>query len=203
MAYYRAIAPDYGAGALDLPGGEELERALEDFHVAGDVLELACGPGTWTPQLLLHAESLTAVDASPEMLQLAETTVPPGRVRFIESDLFAWQPGRRYDVVFFGFFLSHVPTERLAEFFSLVDRCLEPGGRVLFFDDAYRTAEELIEGERSEAIERRTGGGEAFRIVKVPHEPKALQERLSGLGWDIAVRATAGPFFYGAGSRAG
>lgn len=202
IGYYRAIAGEYGAGGLDLPGGEELARVLEDFHVTGNVLELACGPGTWTRQLLLHADSLTAVDASPEMLELAEATVPPGRVRFVHSDLFAWEPDRRYDVVFFGFFLSHVPTDRLAEFFSLVGRCLEPEGRVLFFDDAYRTEEELIEGARSEAIERRTGGGEAFRIIKVPHQPIVLQEHLLTLGWAIEVRATAGPFFYGAGARA-
>jgi hypothetical protein len=33
-------------------------------------------------------------------------------VRFICADLFAWSPERRYDVVFFGFWLSHVPLER-------------------------------------------------------------------------------------------
>ncbi|HSO53096.1 MAG TPA: class I SAM-dependent methyltransferase [Actinomycetes bacterium] len=32
------------------------------------MLELACGPGVWTGQLLRHASDVTAVDASPEML---------------------------------------------------------------------------------------------------------------------------------------
>src|SRR6266511_3494592 len=29
--------------------------------------------------------------------------------RFIRADIFEWVPDRRYDVVFFGFWLSHVP----------------------------------------------------------------------------------------------
>jgi len=45
-------------------------------------------------------------------------------VRFIQADLFAWRPDRRYDVVFMGFWLSHVPAERFASFWSLVADCL-------------------------------------------------------------------------------
>jgi ubiquinone/menaquinone biosynthesis C-methylase UbiE len=89
------------------------------------VLELACGPGTWTTRLLRHAEDVTAVDASPEMLAIASTRVDAGQVRFVSADLFRWRPDCRYDVVFFGFWLSHVPPERFASFWSLVADCLK------------------------------------------------------------------------------
>jgi SAM-dependent methyltransferase len=125
-------------------GGGELEAALDDFRPAGDVLELACGPGTWTVQLLRHAAKLTALDASPEMLALAAEKAG-GRVRFVQADLFEWEPDRRYDVVFFGFWLSHVPLERFDSFWSLVADAHAPGGRVFFADDGYRTPDELIE----------------------------------------------------------
>jgi ubiquinone/menaquinone biosynthesis C-methylase UbiE len=108
-AYYSALAPDYLDQGLDLPGGAELTDALDAFRPAGSVLELACGPGTWTPQLLHHASDVTAVDASPEMLAIAASRVPGAPVRFAEADVFTWQPDRRYDVVFMGFWLSHVP----------------------------------------------------------------------------------------------
>jgi trans-aconitate methyltransferase len=88
----------------------------------GSVLELACGPGTWTAQLLHHAADVTAVDASPEMLAIASARVGGERVRFVPADLFRWQPDRRYDVVFFGFWLSHVPAERFASFWSVVSQ---------------------------------------------------------------------------------
>jgi hypothetical protein len=51
-----------------------------------------------------------------------------------------------------GFWLSHVPLERFGAFWSLVDECLAPGGRVFFVDDAHRTPDELIEGAASSTI---------------------------------------------------
>jgi hypothetical protein len=71
VAYYRARAPEYLDGALHAPGGDELKAALDAFAPRGEVLKLACGPGSWTPRLLHYAASVTAVDASPEMLALA------------------------------------------------------------------------------------------------------------------------------------
>ena len=202
VSYYRALAPEYLDGVLRLPGGDEIEAALDAFAPSGDVLELACGPGPWTPRLLRDATTVTAVDAAPEMLAIARETVgDDARVRFVCADLFTWRPGRRYDVVFFGFWLSHVPLERFAAFWALVDDCLAPDGRVFFVDDGYRTADELVEGAESSTIQRRLSDGSTHRAVKVPHTPEALERRLAELGWDIAVSPTAGPFFWGAGGR--
>jgi SAM-dependent methyltransferase len=203
-AYYSALAPDYLDQLLDLPGGAELADALDAFRPAGSVLELACGPGTWTPQLLRHASDVTAVDASPEMLAIAASRVPDGApVRFVEADLFTWEPDRQHDVVFMGCWLSHVPARRFESFWSLVAAALVPQGRVFFVDDRYRTPDELIEGPASSTIQRRTPDGTAYRIVKVPYEPADLERQLRELGWDITVTPTAGPFFWGAGNRAG
>lgn len=200
IAYYRALAPDYLDGGLDLPGGDELTAALDAFGPAGSVLELACGPGLWTGQLLRHATDVTAVDASPEMLAIAAARIGGPRVRFIQADLFSWHPDRRYDAVFAGFWLSHVPAERFESFWSLVADCLKPAGRVFFADDGYRTPDELIEGPSSPVIRRQTPDGTAYRIVKMPHRPAELERQLRQLGWDIKVTPTAGPFFWGAGS---
>jgi SAM-dependent methyltransferase len=201
-AYYRALAPDYLKQVLDVPGGDELTEALDAFQPAGSVLELACGPGVWTGQLLRYAADVTAVDMSPEMLAIAAARVPGERVRFIHGDIFTWKPDRRYDVVFFGFWLSHVPAERFESFWSMVADCLKPGGRVFFADDAYRTEDELIEGPASSTIRRQTPDGTAYRIVKVPHQAGDLERRLRLRGWNIDVTATEGPFYWGQGSLA-
>ena len=207
LAYYRARAPEYTETAIpELPTGRlaharelVLER-LDAFDPSGDVLELACGPGTWTAALLRHARSLTAVDAAPEMLALAaERLGRDERVRFVEADLFHWEPDHRYDAVFFGFWLSHVPLERFEAFWSLVRACLKPDGRVAFVDDALRTPEELIEGLDSSTIRRRLKNGVEFRAVKVPHTAADLQRRIAELGWDIEVTPLAGQFFWGEG----
>jgi demethylmenaquinone methyltransferase/2-methoxy-6-polyprenyl-1,4-benzoquinol methylase len=199
-AFYRAVAAEYDDHALPF-ADDELVQALDAFRPTGSVLELACGPGTWTPQLLRHATDVTAVDASAEMLGIASARVGQQRVRFVLADLFGWRPDRRYDVVFFGFWLSHVPAERFASFWSLVADCLQPDGRVFFVDDAYRTDEELIEGEHSPVIQRRLTDGTAYRIVKVPHQAADLEQQLDRMGWRIKVHPTAGPFYWGSGTR--
>jgi SAM-dependent methyltransferase len=201
LAYYRALAADYLNQGLDLPGGGEMTEALDAFQPTGSVLELACGPGVWTGRLLRYAADVTAVDASPEMLAIAAACVGRERVRFIQADLFTWKPDRRYDVVFIGFWLSHVPAERLESFWSLVADCLRPEGRVFFTDDAYRTPDELVEGPSSSTIRRQIPDGTAYRLVKVPHQPEDLERRIRELGWEIRVTKTAGPFYWGAGSR--
>jgi SAM-dependent methyltransferase len=202
VAYYRARAPEYSqSGMIEVTKAQQnsAERALleevEKFGPAGDVLELACGPGTFTSLLRRHATTLTAVDASPEMLALARAKAPDAR--FIEADLFGWRPDRRYDVVFFGFWLSHVPLERFEPFWAMVGDALKPSGRVFFVDDAFRTEDELIEGPQSSTIRRTLRDGTAFRAVKVPHTPDELQARLEELGWSISVRPLVDPFFIG------
>jgi len=201
LAYYRAIAPEYEEHFISEPGADELVAAVDAFGVAGHVLELACGPGVWTGVLLQGAASLTAVDGSPEMLARCQARFGSERTRFIQADLFTWKPDRRYDVVFFGSWLSHVPLAQFEAFWELVASCLEPTGRVLFLDDAFRPAEELIEGEASATVQRRLKNGTPYRAIKVPHRAAELQARLGGLGWNIRVTATRGPFYWGAGTR--
>jgi SAM-dependent methyltransferase len=200
VAYYSARAAEYEDYAIHGPGGSELVAALECFRPVGHVLELACGTGLWTELLVRHATSVTAVDASSEMLAIASARVSDERVRFIQADLFTWGPDRRYDVVFFGFWLSHVPLERFESFWSLVSDCLETDGRVFFCDDGCRTPDELIYGDSSSVIRRRLNDGTSYRAVKVPHEPKRLEERLAGRGWRVTVTQTSGPFFWGVGT---
>ena len=192
-AYYQALGEDYLHQGLDLPGGGELARALEAFRPTGRVLELACGPGVWTGQLLRHATEVTAVDASPEMLAAAAARAGSDRVRFVRADLFDWVPDRRYDVVFFGFWLSHVPPERFDAFWSLVAAGLAEDGRVFFADDAYRTPDELVHGPSSSTIRRRLADGDvaaATRALGRPHRVEGVvvrgHMRGRGLGFPTA-----------------
>jgi demethylmenaquinone methyltransferase/2-methoxy-6-polyprenyl-1,4-benzoquinol methylase len=166
------------------------------------VLELACGPGLWTESLHRSAASVTAVDAAPEMLARARKRVgPDASIRFVEADLFSWHPTRRYDAVFFGFWISHVPEDSFCSFWNLVDEALAPDGRVFFFDDNHRTDLELVEGIHSPIVERTLNDGTPFRVIKIPYEPAALERRLRALHWNISVTGTSGPFYSGTGSR--
>lgn len=194
LADYRAVANEYETYNFDVAGLDELLAAIAAFRPTGDVLELACGAGIWTQGLARSATSITAVDAAPEMLARARARDGVESVNFVQADLFAWRPDRRYDTVFFGFWVSHVPEEHFESFWSLVGECLRPGGNVFFFDDNYREEAELIEGKSSPIVERRTKDGTPFRLVKVPFRAEDLERRLRAIGWDIDVTPTAGPF---------
>jgi SAM-dependent methyltransferase len=204
--YYRALAPAYAEEALVPLSGDqaaELERDLAvafDAHFHGDVLELACGPGTWTAMLAQRAARVTAIDGAPEMLEVAARSTPGGNVRFERADLFSWRPARRYDAVFFGFFLSHVPDGRFEDFWAAVADALVPGGHVVFVDDAYRAPEELVYGTDSSVIMRHREGADGYRIVKMPHTSAGLAARLAELGWSFDMH-DHGPFFWGLGTR--
>ncbi len=201
LAYYRAVAGEYHTHTLDVPGQQELVNAISSWAPEGDVLELACGTGLWTKWLLRSATSVTAVDGAPEMLALAQARVgPTPGVRFVEADLFSWRPDRRYDAVWFGFWISHVPEERFESFWRMGADGLAPGGRVFFFDDNHRTDEELVDGPDTPIVERRLHDGSRYRVIKIPYRPEQLEQRLRALGWEFAM-AGSGPFYWGSGGR--
>jgi demethylmenaquinone methyltransferase/2-methoxy-6-polyprenyl-1,4-benzoquinol methylase len=199
VAYYRARAPNYD----DVYLGKDWDRCLKELPIAGDVLELACGSGHWTPLLAARARSVTAIDAAPEMLALARQRAKDLPVEFIQADVFIWQPPRRYDTVFFAFWLTHVPPARFAAFWSMVGMALAPGGRVCFVDDSdqERAGERFLSEQPTPAVWRRLGDGSEHRIVKVYYTPGELTASLAEVGWSAEVRETSTPLLVGTAQR--
>jgi ubiquinone/menaquinone biosynthesis C-methylase UbiE len=179
----------------------EVQAALDRFEPDGGVLELACGTGLWTRRLLAHARSLTVIDASPEMLELARVRVDDAGVRYVQADLFAWEPDHTCDVCFFAFWLSHVPEERFEAFWEKVKQAVEPRGRVFFVDSSRSeqasAVDHTLPGQGEETMLRRLADGREYRVVKRFYEPHALQQRLTELDWDAHVQSTPEFFIYG------
>jgi demethylmenaquinone methyltransferase/2-methoxy-6-polyprenyl-1,4-benzoquinol methylase len=220
LDYYRARALEYDkwwmregrfdrgpeANARWFAETTELERVLERFDPRGNVLELACGTGLWTRHLVDYADTVTAVDAAPEVLAINRVRVGDASVRYLEADLFAWSPEERYDACVFAFWLSHVPQARFAEFWTMVAGCLKPGGRVLFIDSA-RTerstaADHQLPSAGEDTMTRRLDDGREFQIVKRFYDPPSLSQALADLGWTAEVAATPEFFIYGTATRA-
>ena len=217
--YYRARAGEYDQwwlrqGRYDrgpmvnarwFAEADEVAQTLAALKPAGRVLELACGTGIWTQKLLKIATGVTAVDSSPEALSINAARNASEKLRLIQADLFQWKPEERYDLVFFGFWLSHVPEAKFAEFWELVVSCLAPGGRVFFVDSDYERTSMAIDDRppsRDDGVaRRRLNDGREFQIIKVFHDPAELTDRLAELGWRFDVKATGQYFIYGAGRR--
>ncbi|MBX3015465.1 MAG: class I SAM-dependent methyltransferase [Caldilineaceae bacterium] len=216
--YYRARAPEYNEwwqrqGRYDrgteLNGRwfaemQEVFAALEDLSITGDVLELAPGTGNWTQRLLATAATITAVDASAEMIAINRERIQSERVTYVLADLFTWQPDRQYDALFFGFWLSHVPHERLDDFFQKVRQALRPGGKLFFIDSLRESTatspDQPLPAATSQIMTRKLNDGRSFAIVKNFFDPVALAAHYQAAGLPITIQTTANYFIYGWGT---
>lgn len=216
IRYYEDRAPSYEdlyfrRNAYDLgPEGNAgwfaetaaLEASLLALDLSGDVLELGCGNGLWTRWIAPRARGLLAVDASPTMLARNRAWVADPDVDYVEADVFAWKPpeGRRFDVIAFGFFLSHVPPSRIEAFWGNLASWLAPGGVVWFADDRWAPdrprSSHHVEGGPDHAHLRRLDDRE-YGIVKLFYRPEELVLQLAGLGWDAEVGGTGEHFLVG------
>lgn len=219
ISYYRARAPEYDEWFLRqgrYDRGFELNRrwfeeiatirqAIAESEPLGHVLEIACGTGLWTAQLLQYASRITALDAVSETLAINKARLKSPRVKYLQARIFEWLPRERFDVVFFAFWLSHVPPERFVDFWLLVDTALKRDGRVFFIDSRYEATStarnHVLSDPEATTVKRRLNDGREFMITKVFYDPAELEQRLASLGWAFAIDETPNYFIYGMGRR--
>jgi demethylmenaquinone methyltransferase/2-methoxy-6-polyprenyl-1,4-benzoquinol methylase len=220
VKYYRARAAVYDAwadrrGAYDrgsrndgwFAEKERLTAALRDFHARGDVLEIAGGTGQWTQQLVEQAGSLTVLDAAREALDRNQMRLGTlaSDVTYVQTDFFDWDPPQLYDVVFFSYWLSHVPPEYFEEFWGRVAATLKPDGRVFLIDNIATEHADLLDpevpGDDDVSVMRPGPDGSMYRVWKVLWEPKDLQHALRRLGWTTSIYPTGTYFMWAEGSR--
>ncbi len=214
IAYYRARASEYdewfyrlnrydrgpNLNKLWFDDVAQVVEAFQRLEPVDEALELAAGTGIWTERLVKIARHLTVVDASPEMIDINRSKVPDANVTYVEHDLFAWEPDREYDLVFFSFWLSHVPPEGLDAFLEKVRRAVRKGGRLFMIDSRFEqtgaaTNNPLFEEEEVHRT-RILNDGSEYTIVKIYYEPDSLRESLNKAGFDADAHFTDRYFIY-------
>ncbi len=217
IAYYRARAGEYDNWLLRIGrydrGPEsnekffselnEVREQIRRFNPTGSVLEFACGTGWGTELLVKYADQVTAVDSSEEVLALNRNKVRSDKVHYAQSDIYQWQTKKKFDVIFFSFWLSHVPPGRFTEFWDKVRSALKPGGRVFFADTLGSRSlaaknHSLFQIDDSISL-RYLDDGRDFQIIKIFYDPDELTARLNELGWRVLVKSTETHFLYGSG----
>jgi SAM-dependent methyltransferase len=215
--YYRERAGEYedwwfrrgrydggGANARWFAEVAEVEDALERFHPAGRVLALACGTGLWTRRLVGHAEAVTAVDASPEVIELARAGLDDPRVSYACRPVRVGAAGgvRR---VFLRLLALARTGGAVRELLGESRAGATPRGKVFFVDslpsDPSSAVDHRLPYPGEETMTRRLADGREFRIVKRFYEPHALSRRLADLGWDAQGQATTEFFIYGQATK--
>jgi SAM-dependent methyltransferase len=92
-------------------------------------LDLCCGHGNVAAGLIKSGASVTGLDFSSVMLQMARSAVP--EAHFVEGDAMALDfDNGTFDIVTIGFGIPHVPDP--PRVFAEARRVLRPGGRLAF-----------------------------------------------------------------------
>jgi demethylmenaquinone methyltransferase/2-methoxy-6-polyprenyl-1,4-benzoquinol methylase len=180
----------------------EVVRAVTEFAPRGDVLELAVGTGIWTKHLASAAERCTVLDSSEKALDGVKERLKhfSSRMHYIHADIFRWVPRGRYDVIFFGFWLTHVPPYLFPAFWDLLRVALKPQGRVFFVDSADVSTALVHYGKVDPTTKiqiRKIGDGRSVRVYKTYYDVRNLAASLNELGWDADVKRTDKHFLYG------
>jgi ubiquinone/menaquinone biosynthesis C-methylase UbiE len=210
IAYYRARAQEYDASLIgagnassspahaDIFEGDlaRLAHLLQQQGPYEQALELACGTGIWTGTLLTIARHVTALDAAPEMLAIARRKHGDEHIDYQQANLFHWQPAQQYDLVFFAFWLSHVPPDALDPFLASASRAVKPGGRLIIIDQYAPLPGDLAVAKDDLYAERPLSDGRTFTIVKVFYDLDLLRRKLSNLGFEVHVEAVGNSFFF-------
>jgi demethylmenaquinone methyltransferase/2-methoxy-6-polyprenyl-1,4-benzoquinol methylase len=218
LAYYEARAPEYDDWYLrrgryargpihDAAWNTELDAAgrwLDELPIRGEIVELAAGTGWWSPLLASKGE-LSMYDAAGAPLDRARERLLAHGLRAHLHRRDAWaEPDRQVDAVFTGFWLSHVPRNRLDDFLALVRRWLKPGGTFAFIDSRFdlqsSAADHPIPADDRSV--RRLDDGREFTIVKVYYEPGELEAALHRAGFEGETVTTTGRFFLTGWARA-
>lgn len=199
-AYYDARAQEYESslgfqdgtfGSVNPDGGSlcALQRFVRVLPVVETTVELGCGTGIWTRELLKSSRLLHAVDASERMLELNES-VNGGAVTFERVDMYDWEPARRFDRVAAAFVLSHVPDPLLQEFIAKIARLTVEGGSALIIDEG------VPERQTDSHIEvRELSNGTTFRIIKVYRAAEHVRNAFSTAFGAVRAEIIAGRFF--------
>jgi len=175
VTYYKLRAQEYDR-LYERPDRQDdirgLATLLRPAVVGRRVLELATGTGYWTPIMATVAKSIVATDINTETLAIAQARdYAADNVEFRVAD--AYMPDAiagDFDCVVAGYFLSHVPHDRVSPFLeSVVDR-VGSGGRVLLIDNLYVDDSNLpitrTDEDGNTYQTRRLDSGETFEVLK-------------------------------------
>ena len=189
--YYRRRAGEYDVTAYgDVAAARaRIARLVAELRPTGRVFEIACGTSLWTEALAGLADTVTAIDAAPEAVEIARDRVRSANVSFEVADVFSWAQDTQFDVIFFSAWLSHVPTSQFEQFWHSLGGLLAEDGRVLFIDEHVdEVGKETYVVGQDEIVERRLRDGSTFRVIKNFVDPDRLELRLRRLGWNCTIR---------------
>jgi len=164
----------------------ELGGLLPPVVAGKRVLEIAAGTGYWTQVLSATAATITATDLNAETIAIAtQRRYGPARVSFQTADAYRLDtvPGD-FDLVFCGFWWSHIPRADIARFLTGVRERTGPGTGLILLDNRYVSGSNhpiTRTGPDGDTYQqRKLADGRSYEVLKnFPDKPQ-LEADLAG-----------------------
>ena len=134
LQFYRGNAEAY-AGREITSRQARLTAFLTLVPAGASILELGCGAGGDTAEMLARGFNVRPTDGSPEMADVASRRLGRTVDTLLFHDL---DEVEAYDGVWANACLLHVPRQELAQILALIRRALRPAGH---FYASYKTGE--------------------------------------------------------------
>jgi SAM-dependent methyltransferase len=143
LQFYRRNAEAYAKREITSRHAR-LTKFLALLPPGAAILELGCGAGDDSAEMLARGYDVTPTDGSPEMADVASRRIGRPVKTLLFHDLDAVEA---YDGVWANACLLHVPRDQLASVLALIHRALKPGGA---FYASYKSGD----GDGRDALDR-------------------------------------------------
>jgi SAM-dependent methyltransferase len=193
--YYAARAAEYDEVYRKPERQDDLARLKQLLPplVAGKrVLEIAAGTGYWTQVLASTAAEIVATDLNAETIAIAaQRDYGPAPVALRTADAYELDavPGE-FDLVFCGFWWSHVARADIARFLAGLRGRTGPGVQLLLVDNRYVAGSNVPisrTGPDGDTYQRRSlADGREYEVVKNFPSREQLAADLEPAATDLA-----------------
>ncbi len=124
--------PEYYEATSGRPPWPLFVDAVERFESPGLAVDLGCGAGVETLDLLRRGWRVVAIDAQPAAIDYVRNRVPAELLPRLETDVASFTDVRLPDAdfVWSGLSLSFCPRVAFGDLWRKVVECLRPGGRI-------------------------------------------------------------------------
>lgn len=131
VSTYDKIASIYAKQYFnDLTDAPYVDKFLKLLHLGAHVLDVGCGPGTFSRYLKDKGFDIEGIDLSEEMLRIAKVNVPDVKFQLMDMRQITFSD-ESYDGLLVAYSLIHIPSKDINNTLKGFNRILKSDGKIL------------------------------------------------------------------------
>lgn len=183
---YNKIAKRYSDEYFeDLSDASYIDKFLSYLPNRAKVLDIGCGPGTFTLYMLDKGYEAQGIDVSKKMLRIAQRKIPKAVFTLMDMRRLKFSD-KSFDGLLVAYSLIHIPTHEISKTLQEFSRVLKPTGAILIIaqkgkadqiiDEPFKKGEKMFFNffTKKRLSQLLTNAG--FRIL-YQHQAKTLDTR--------------------------